>query len=168
MSEFNGNGSGGGDDGDLQAVVRGFNNSFSTCSSTATILDYPQTCFSPLIIQEDDLFFSSFPDLLCERNAVFDELEELYKPFYPVLNQLSPQASLSSSVSGEDRSEPERVQEKEAFPESTTVAGATPVAGAAPSSSPLAVKYKRRLVGSQNTGILCLQIFSCLNACTLT
>ncbi|KAG5539616.1 hypothetical protein RHGRI_019976 [Rhododendron griersonianum] len=130
MSEFTGNGG----DGDLQAVVRGFNNCFSPCS---TILDYPQTCFSPLVVQEEDVLFSSFPDLLFESNVVFDELEQLYKPFYPASSQLSPQTSLSSYVSDHEEREANRVQKKEAFPESAIV-----VAAAATSTLP--VKYKRR------------------------
>ncbi|KAI8546286.1 hypothetical protein RHMOL_Rhmol07G0105400 [Rhododendron molle] len=134
MSEFTGTGG----DGDLQAVVRGFNNCFSPCS---TILDYPQTCFSPLVVQEEDVLFSSFPDLFFESNTVvFDELEQLYKPFYPASSQLSPQTSLSPSVSDHEERGANRVQEKEAFPESAIVVAAA----AAAAASPLPVKYKRR------------------------
>ncbi|XP_057512300.1 WRKY transcription factor 22-like [Actinidia eriantha] len=104
-------------DADLEAVVRGYN--------------HPQTCFSPLIFQQDDhdIFLSTFPDLFKTSSMLFDELEELYKPFYH-------QSLISSSDSGSGgEREPEKVQEtKEAFCGSTT-----PVAAGA-----LGVKQKRR------------------------
>ncbi|KAE9459509.1 hypothetical protein C3L33_08528, partial [Rhododendron williamsianum] len=62
MSEFTGNGG----DGDLQAVVRGFNNCFSPCS---TILDYPQTCFSPLVVQEEDVLKTQHKRVVVEVAA---------------------------------------------------------------------------------------------------
>ncbi|GFZ01332.1 hypothetical protein Acr_14g0009670 [Actinidia rufa] len=68
-----------GGDGDLQAVVRGYSN--------------PSTSFAPFTLQQDadDFDLSTFPDALFESTRVLDELEELYKPFYPLLNNpLSP------------------------------------------------------------------------------
>ena len=113
---------GGTGDADLEAVVRGYN--------------HPQTCFSPLIFKQDDhdIVLSTFPDLFETSSTFFDELEELYKPFYP-------QSLISSSDSGtgaeREQREPEKAQDKESFcgPTTPVVAGA------------LGVKQKRRLVG---------------------
>ncbi|XP_057477303.1 WRKY transcription factor 22-like [Actinidia eriantha] len=103
-------------DADLEAVVRGYN--------------HPQTCFSPLIFQQDDhdIVLSTFPDLFETSSTLFDELEELYKPFYT-------QSLISSSDSGTGgEREPEKVQDKESFCGPTT-----PVVASA-----LGVKQKRR------------------------
>ncbi|GFZ16447.1 WRKY DNA-binding protein 27 [Actinidia rufa] len=107
---------GGTGDADLEAVVRGYN--------------HPQTCFSPLIFEQEDhdIVLSTFPDLFETSSTFFDELEELYKPFYP-------QSLISSSDSGiGGEREPEKVQDKESFcgPMTPVVAGA------------LGVKQKRR------------------------
>lgn len=64
-------------DWDLQAIVRG-------CSSEASIdfvMDKPQSYnLSPSSLQQDVRF--KFPDV-SETTTILDELEELYKPFYP-------------------------------------------------------------------------------------
>ncbi|GMP96378.1 hypothetical protein CsSME_00045051 [Camellia sinensis var. sinensis] len=140
MSEFIGGG-----DGDLQAVVRGFNNDF-------TMDNPPATCFaSASTIQQDydDFDFSAFPDLFetttSTTTTVLDELDELYKPFYPVLNLnplssppqtiLSSSSSSSISVSGGGKREPE----KEPF-----CGSAGDVVSGAAATTAVGVKYKRR------------------------
>ncbi|PSS11367.1 WRKY transcription factor [Actinidia chinensis var. chinensis] len=85
-----------GGDGDLQAVVTGYSN--------------PSTSFAPFTLQQDadDFDLTTFPDALFETTRVLDELEELYKPFYPLLNNpISP-----NSPPGGER-ETEKVHEKE-------------------------------------------------------
>ncbi|KAL6979547.1 WRKY Transcription Factor [Sarracenia purpurea var. burkii] len=131
MADFNAIG-----DGDLQAVVRGCTNGFSTTTTFSN--NPPAAIFSPMITQEDDFVFTTFPDLF-ETTTVLDELEELYKPFYHISNPISPQTVLSSSstisVSGEER-EAEKVQEKEASSGCLSAVAAATTA--------LAAKYKRR------------------------
>ncbi|KAH0974890.1 hypothetical protein GBA52_016789 [Prunus armeniaca] len=55
-------------------------------------------CFAPLSIEEEDDFFHALPQLF-EATAALDELEELYKPFYPVLQPSTPPIILASSIS---------------------------------------------------------------------
>ncbi|KAJ4712003.1 putative WRKY family transcription factor [Melia azedarach] len=64
-------------DWDLQAIVRGCSSELST-----PVMDIPrrQSCFPPPSLQQDVFF--KFPDI-CESTTIFDELEQLYKPFYP-------------------------------------------------------------------------------------
>nr|WGV38272.1 WRKY [Loropetalum chinense var. rubrum] len=88
------------DDWGLQAVV---NKGFTNDCSTSTMNNYPvQSCFVPFGIQQDDydndVLFSSHN--LFETSTVLDELEELYKPFYPMSHPLSPQSTMvTSSIS---------------------------------------------------------------------
>ncbi|KAL6986316.1 WRKY Transcription Factor [Sarracenia purpurea var. burkii] len=119
MSTFNG-------DGDLQAVVRGSNNGFP-----ASAMDDQTSFFASFTFQQDDfsvLNALTFPDLF-ETTRVLDELEELYKPFYP-------QTILSSPISvSRGENEPEKPKEKEPFTGTPVVVG---------SSTDHGVKYRRR------------------------
>ncbi|KAK9202873.1 hypothetical protein WN943_013126 [Citrus x changshan-huyou] len=64
-------------DWDLQAIVRGC----STEASIDSVMDKPQSYnFSPSSLQQDVRY--KFPDV-SETATILDELEELYKPFYP-------------------------------------------------------------------------------------
>lgn len=95
---------------DLEAVVRGCNNNFEALTNT---MEYSQPCnfgFAPLTIEEDDDIFHAFPQLF-EATTAFDELEELYKPFYPLLQPISPPTIPTPSVSV-----PQEVAEKEEEP----------------------------------------------------
>ncbi|KAL4391426.1 hypothetical protein HN51_012546 [Arachis hypogaea] len=72
-------------DWDLESIVRG-------CPSTATTIMEHDPNPNFLFHQQDyDLLFStsSFPEF-SETTRVLDELDELYKPFYPVFHTLSP------------------------------------------------------------------------------
>lgn len=114
MSEFLGMG-----DWDLQSVVRG-------CAineaSSAAFMDTSLPCFGPLAIQQDELLFS-FPDFF-ETTTVLDELEQLYKPFYPVLQPLSPvRTAAAPSISMED---PKKMKEKDHLPGSADNGGGGP------------------------------------------
>ncbi|KAA8522453.1 hypothetical protein F0562_013186 [Nyssa sinensis] len=112
-------------DWDLQAVVRGCTiNDLYTSTITD---DNPSSCFAPLTMQQDGLLFTStFPDLF-ENTAVFDELHQLYKPFYPMLNPLSPQDVLTSiSGSSREEREPEKFQDKQLLASSSVVATVNP------------------------------------------
>lgn len=71
----------------MQAVVRG-----CIDEAPATFLANPESSFAPLSAVKDDLL--SFPEI-SDTRTVLDELENLYKPFYPV----SSQAILASSAS---------------------------------------------------------------------
>ncbi|XP_031249650.1 WRKY transcription factor 22-like isoform X1 [Pistacia vera] len=62
-------------DWDLQAIVRGCN-----VGEAPNSMDDTTSCFSPLSPQQDALF--KFPDI-CETTTIINELDELYKPFYP-------------------------------------------------------------------------------------
>ena len=94
-------------DWDLEAIVRG-------CSIEApatTTIEDPHPNLSPYHfyseVQSDDLLFS-FPEF-SETTRVLDELEELYKPFYPVLHTLSPQTIVTSPLPIPNK-EPEEVK----------------------------------------------------------
>ncbi|KAJ7952249.1 putative WRKY family transcription factor [Quillaja saponaria] len=81
------------EDWDLQAIVRGC--SGEGIPAVTTMEDNLQSNFShSSSTEQDDLFFT-YP----ETTTVFDELEELYKPFYPVLHPLSTQTLVTSSMS---------------------------------------------------------------------
>lgn len=75
-------------DSDLHAIVKG-----CTSETPATIMDDLHLNYSHLCPEQDDLFFNFHE--FSETTPVFDELEELYKPFYPVLN--SPISTVTSS-----------------------------------------------------------------------
>ncbi|XP_028774854.1 probable WRKY transcription factor 29 isoform X1 [Neltuma alba] len=84
-------------DWDLQAVVRGHT---GEAPETTTIIDithpnFPHFC-SELQVH-DDPFRSTFPEF-SDTTMVLDELGELYKPFYPVLQPLSTQTITTTSV----------------------------------------------------------------------
>ncbi|KAJ1411775.1 WRKY domain [Sesbania bispinosa] len=79
-------------DWDLEAIVRGCNGE----APAATIMDDPHLNFSHFFSEQDELL-GSFPQF-SETTNVFDELEELYKPFYPVLHPLSSQSIVTSSL----------------------------------------------------------------------
>ncbi|XVF13061.1 hypothetical protein REPUB_Repub08aG0175200 [Reevesia pubescens] len=76
------------DNWDLQAIVGGSSND----------MENPQfMSFDPWSFQqEDDLM--SFPEIFETNTKVLDELEELYKPFYPELNPYSTQTIITSSL----------------------------------------------------------------------
>ncbi|GAV76133.1 WRKY domain-containing protein [Cephalotus follicularis] len=94
---------------DLQAVVRGC----STNDAAANMLDNnPSSFFAPLSLEQDHDFLLSFPEF-CGSNttSVFDELEDLYKPFYPMLQPHSPQTSLASSFSVANEEQEQKKQQ---------------------------------------------------------
>lgn len=97
------------EDWDLQAVVRGCASTASTATSSTlttgsttvtTITNnntsflanfHPNSGFSAFGVEQGGQLFS-FPDPIEETN-VFEELHELYKPFFPKSEPLSPQTS---------------------------------------------------------------------------
>ncbi|KAK3194715.1 hypothetical protein Dsin_026025 [Dipteronia sinensis] len=94
-------------DWDLHAVVRGCNNT-STAVSTATTattstsfkddFDSHQSWFSPSSYNNEQQsgHFFSLSDPFETRNAI-EELNELYKPFFPKSHPLSPKSIISSN-----------------------------------------------------------------------
>ncbi|CAK9156576.1 unnamed protein product [Ilex paraguariensis] len=121
------------EDWGLHAVVRGCNKGFST-----SIIDDPLFCFGP---KDDNEFLFNFPGLFETNNIVSaNELEELYKPFYPLLPSNSPQLITTSSISFlEEEKVPVpvgKVQEKQTISAESTVL--------ATASTTHAGKYKRR------------------------
>ncbi|TXG50573.1 hypothetical protein EZV62_023097 [Acer yangbiense] len=82
------------DSWDLQAIVGGGYNSTSFMENP-----WPanSSCFAPNLMsldhhEQDGLF--GFPDI-CETTTILDELEELYKPFYPQTTILTTTTSIS-------------------------------------------------------------------------
>ncbi|XP_059642421.1 WRKY transcription factor 22-like [Cornus florida] len=98
------------EDWDLQAVVRGF-------SSGSTSIESPSKWFGPLSTQheeDDDLFLSTSIPEFYDTATVLDELEQLYKPFYPMFNPISPQTIFgTSSILSVHKQEKERERERE-------------------------------------------------------
>lgn len=76
-------------DWDLEAIVRGN-------TGEATPMDDPNPDFSYFFSEQDELL-DSFPEF-SETTRVIDDLEELYKPFYPVLHPLSPHTIVTTSL----------------------------------------------------------------------
>ncbi|MBA0552241.1 hypothetical protein Gohar_021333 [Gossypium harknessii] len=75
---------------DLQAVVGGN-------SSNDHPIENPEFSFGPWSFQQDEDFMS-FPEIFETNPKVLDELEQLYKPFYPDLNPFSTQTIITSSI----------------------------------------------------------------------
>lgn len=82
--------------GDLDAVVGGYSDGFSIAATAASMND-SRTSFAPLDVYRDGFVPSSFPDDLFETSTVFDELEQVYRPFYPMFKPISPETILSPS-----------------------------------------------------------------------
>lgn len=76
-------------DWDLEAIVRG-------STGEAITMDDPNADFSYFFSEQDELL-DSFPEF-SETTRVLDDLEELYKPFYPVLHPLSPHTIVTTSL----------------------------------------------------------------------
>ncbi|XWS48881.1 hypothetical protein CRYUN_Cryun13aG0114600 [Craigia yunnanensis] len=88
---------------DLQAVVGGSSN--DACISVSDMAN-PPFSFDLWSFQQEDLM--SFPEMFATNRRVSDELEELYKPFYPELNPYSTQTIITSSLAvPQDVDEPE-------------------------------------------------------------
>lgn len=75
-------------DWDLEAIVRGN-------TGEATPMDDPNPDFSYFFSEQDELL-DSFPEF-SETTRVLDDLEDLYKPFYPVFHPLSPHTIVTTS-----------------------------------------------------------------------
>ncbi|KAJ4951970.1 hypothetical protein NE237_028802 [Protea cynaroides] len=96
------------DDWDLQAVVRGCCNTATTSAAAATMEDPPisSSCMPPppppplllppRVLYQDKHNLLCFPNLLNTQTAP-EELEALYKPFFPKFEPLSPHSTISST-----------------------------------------------------------------------
>ncbi|KAL6174751.1 hypothetical protein ACLB2K_051397 [Fragaria x ananassa] len=108
---------------DLQAVVRGCNNNLEGFANTMEFSQSSCVGFAPATIEEDDDIFRTFPQLF-DTTTALDELEELYKPFYPNLQPISPiipnptpAASVLQEVATEEKEEPKKLKSlKESSP----------------------------------------------------
>ncbi|XP_044485443.1 WRKY transcription factor 22-like isoform X2 [Mangifera indica] len=110
-------------DWDLQAIVRGCN--VANGASPSIIMDDTPACFSSLSLQQDTLL--KFPDI-SETTTILNELDELYKPFYP-------QAILSTgpiSVPDDEVKLPKKLRKQQSFPGSSTGTDDTQQAAAKP------------------------------------
>ncbi|KAK6260628.1 WRKY domain - like 4 [Theobroma cacao] len=132
-------------DWDLHAVVRGCATVTTTSSggvATSSFMAdlYPQSCFSSFGSQE--AFQSqvlSFPNPIEARNAM-EELHELYKPFFPKSQPLSPQSTPLSSFSslGMSKDQPQikqQQQQKQSHASSVTSAVTTASSNTATANS---------------------------------
>ncbi|WVZ21903.1 hypothetical protein V8G54_000447 [Vigna mungo] len=99
-------------DWDLEAIVRG-------SSGEATAMDDPNPDFSYFFSDQDELL-DSFPEF-SETTRVLDDLEDLYKPFYPVLHPLSPHTIVTTSLS--IPIEPQQVKELKPSDEKVALQG---------------------------------------------
>lgn len=99
-------------DWDLEAIVRG-------SSGEATTMDDQNPDFSCFFSDQDELL-DSFPEF-SETTRVLDDLEDLYKPFYPVLHPLSPHTIVTTSLS--IPIEPQQVKELKASEEKVALQG---------------------------------------------
>lgn len=135
---------------DLQSVVRGC---AMNEASTAALMGTSLPCFSPLAIQQDELLFG-FPEF-SETTTVLDELEQLYKPFYPVLQPRSPirtAAAPAPSISSEDTKKMEMDQQDHDI-----------VHNGGGGASSRGAKPKKRWVGSADYGFVVLKLLrSCM------
>ncbi|XP_010279056.1 PREDICTED: WRKY transcription factor 22 [Nelumbo nucifera] len=85
-------------DWDLQAVVRGCAIG-TTPTTTATFMEDPLFCFSPSSGLQQDDHLHYFSDPFQSPTMAFEELEDLYKPFFPKFEPLSPQTISHTSFS---------------------------------------------------------------------
>ncbi|XP_020223086.2 probable WRKY transcription factor 29 [Cajanus cajan] len=97
---------------DLEAIVRG-------STGEATTMDDPNPDFS-YFFSEQDAMLDTFPEF-SETTRVLDDLEELYKPFYPVFHPLSPHTIVKTSLP--IPIEPEQVKELKASEEKVALQG---------------------------------------------
>ncbi|XVF10517.1 hypothetical protein REPUB_Repub07fG0189800 [Reevesia pubescens] len=105
---------------DLQAVVGGNCNNDSSIS----YMENPPFSFDPWSFQqEEDLM--SFPEIFETNPKVLDELQELYKPFYPELNPYSTQTIITGSlpVPQDHVDEPETHKKKQSVSQSANMSG---------------------------------------------
>ncbi|XP_039015885.1 probable WRKY transcription factor 29 [Hibiscus syriacus] len=95
---------------DLQAVVGG--------SSNNDAMENTQFSFGPWSFQQDEDHLLSFPENFETNPKVLDELEQLYKPFYPVLNPYSTQTIVTTSlpVPPDVIEQPQKPKEQQSFP----------------------------------------------------
>ncbi|KAK8537988.1 hypothetical protein V6N13_096217 [Hibiscus sabdariffa] len=98
---------------DLQAVVGESSN--DACIS---YLENPEFSFDPWSFQQEEYGFMSFPDNFEPNPKVFNELEELYKPFYPEFNPYS------IPVLGDHVEEPENRNQQQSVSQSANISGA--------------------------------------------
>ncbi|KAL6177312.1 hypothetical protein ACLB2K_048838 [Fragaria x ananassa] len=99
---------------DLQAVVRGCNSNLEGFANTMEFSHSSCVGFAPVTIEEDDDIFRTFPQLF-DATTALDELEELYKPFYPNLQPISPiiptpAASFLQEVTAGEKEEPKKLK----------------------------------------------------------
>ncbi|XP_042481535.1 WRKY transcription factor 22-like [Macadamia integrifolia] len=116
-----------GDDWDLQAVVRGCYTTATSTTTTATSAlattsmedpPYSSSCFPPPPPPLGDHQALCFPDLL-ENSTPLEELEALFKPFFPKMEPFSPQSSNPTSLlthggfTDQQKQKPQQQQEKQ-------------------------------------------------------
>lgn len=65
------------DDWDLEAIVRGY-------GGASTIINDPNPHQYSFSEQDETLLEEGFPEFSETTNFIFDDLEDLYKPFYPL------------------------------------------------------------------------------------
>ncbi|CAK9134376.1 unnamed protein product [Ilex paraguariensis] len=135
------------DDWGLQAVVRGCATTATTSSfstTTCSIDDYSLSSFEP---QGYDHFLC-FPDLLEARSqSGMAELHDLYKPFFPKSQPLSPQnlpiSPLSVLGGLQDQSQPQQQKQQQRQHQKQLQAKQS-VGGSAATSHTLSPRSKRR------------------------
>ncbi|XWS35834.1 hypothetical protein CRYUN_Cryun20dG0029900 [Craigia yunnanensis] len=140
-------------DWDLHAVVRGCATVTTTSSggvATSSFMAdlYPQSCFSSFGSQEAFQYqFLSFPNQFETRN-VTEELNELYKPFFPKSQPLSPQTtplpSLSSVGLPKDQAHIKQQQEQQRQPKKFHAGSVTSAVTTASSNSATANSHHSR------------------------
>ncbi|KAJ1405974.1 WRKY domain [Sesbania bispinosa] len=138
-------------DWDLEAIVRGCNGE----APTATIMDDPHLNFSHFFSEQDELL-GSFPQF-SETTNVFDELEELYKPFYPVLHPLSSQTIVTSSLPIPKEPEEAKVLKASEKAASQDLQKASEKAASQDLQVPTVSKYKRSKK-NQNKSVVMKQV----------
>ncbi|CAL0312620.1 unnamed protein product [Lupinus luteus] len=102
-------------DWDLEAIVRG--STSESAPSATTIMEDSYLNFSEFCSEQNEILWS-FPEF-SETTKVFDELEDLYKPFYPVLHPLSTHQNILTSNSLPIPKEPQEFKVHKASEEIT-------------------------------------------------
>lgn len=129
------------EDWSLQAIVRGSSGDFGKIVDID--MDGQSSVFGTSATHHqlfDQDFLASFPDIFEVSTGSSDELEELYKPFYPVTHSLPDHTVLDFQ---EQRQQNVAEDHKQAHDQSDQSSGTSSVASVTAAYTP---KYKKRLV----------------------
>lgn len=88
------------EDWDLSALVRSCSSAAAAAAASAPGSESPLACLASLTFGEEEDGPFGFPNLVEPRNGDLDELQELYRPFYPDVDRSLSLASDFAAANG--------------------------------------------------------------------